>query len=115
MNFTGIGGHRGGMMDSLTEAEMTALSSMTVTERQAFFEKKRTEMEATRKAHETVIDKLLAGTTLTAEEETIRAEIIKNRAERTAQREKMDTIRTKLQAGTTLTAEEQTLLDSMPK
>jgi hypothetical protein len=88
---------------------------MSVTERQAFFEKKRTEMEAKRDAHEIVIDKLLAGTALTADEEKIRGEIITQRAERKAQREKMDAIRAKVQAGTTLTSEEQAIVDSMPR
>jgi|JI10StandDraft_1071094.scaffolds.fasta_scaffold71141_3 Spy/CpxP family protein refolding chaperone len=119
MRWFGMGGHRGGLMggpmSQLTDAEKTALASMTNTEKQAFFEKKRTEMEAKRDAHEVVVDKLLAGTALTADEEKIRAEIITQRAERKVQKEKMDAIRAKLAAGTTLTTEEQALVDSMPR
>lgn len=103
------------MLSVLTDAEKTALESMSLTEKQAFFEKKRTEMEAKRDAYEAVIDKLLAGTALTSEEEAIRQEIVKHRAERKAHRATMETIRTKLQAGTALTAEEQAIVDSMPK
>ena len=66
-------------------------------------------------AHEVVVDKLLAGTALTADEEKIRAEIITQRAERKVQKEKMDAIRAKLAAGTALTTEEQALVDSMPR
>ena len=82
-------------------------------------ETKRLELEAKFEARETVIDKLLAGTTLTATEETLRQEIIKERAEQKtkraemkAQKEKIKAILEKKKAGTTLTAEEQALLDS---
>ena len=112
----------GGMMTELTDAEKTALSSMSDSEKQAFFEKKRAEMEAKRDAHEAVIDKLLAGTALTTDEETVRQEIIKDRADMKAKRAEMDANRTKMEAiiakqksGTTLTSDEQALLDSMPK
>ncbi len=116
------GGPMGGPMSQLTDAEKTALETMTNTEKQAFFEKKRTEMEAKRDAHEAVVDKLLAGTTLTADEEKIRQEIIAHRTEMKAKRAEMEANRTKIQAilekkksGATLTTEEQSLLDSMPK
>jgi Spy/CpxP family protein refolding chaperone len=114
--FGGMGGHRGGhMLSELTDAEKTTLESMSATEKQAFFEKKRAEMEAKHDAREAVVDKLLAGTALTADEEVIRQAIIKERAERKAERAKMEAIRSKLQAGTTLTTEEQALVDSMPR
>jgi Spy/CpxP family protein refolding chaperone len=108
----GKGGH---MMANLTDAEKTALESMTDEQKKAWFETKRTEMEARHDAREAVIDKLLAGTALSATEETTRQEIIKERAERKAQKEKMDAIRAKVEAGTALTAEEQDLVDSMPR
>ena len=117
----GRGGHGGKMMTELTDAEKTALTTMTTEQKQAFLAQKRAEMEARRTAHETVIDKLLAGQALTAQEETTRQEIIKERAERKtemtarkAQLEKLKTVLEKQKAGTTLTADEQTLLDSMP-
>jgi len=47
-------------MHDLTAEEKTALESMTTEEKKAFFEAKKTEMQAKREAHEAVIDKLLA-------------------------------------------------------
>ena len=113
---------RGGPGMELTDAEKTALESMSDTEKKAFFDKKRTEMETKMEARDTVIDKLLAGTTLTPDEEKIRQEIITERtamkakrAEMKAQMEKIKTIIEKKKSGQTLTTEEQTVLDSMPK
>jgi hypothetical protein len=110
------------MGNKLTTEEKTAFEAMSDTEKQTFLEKKHTEMEAKRTAHETVIEKLLAGTTLTASEETLRQEIITERATMKANRAEMEANRTKIEAimkkkaaGTTLTTDEQTLLDSMPK
>ena len=97
------------MMTELTSAEKTALESMTDTEKKAFFETKQTENEAKKIAHETVIDKLLAGTTLTSDEETVRQEIITQRAEMKAKQVEMDAMKAileKQKAGTTLTDDE---------
>ncbi|GAB0175217.1 MAG: hypothetical protein HHAS10_10960 [Candidatus Altimarinota bacterium] len=121
-----MGGHRGGPMggpmNELSDAEKTSLESMTNTEKQAFFQKKRTEAEAKRSAHEAVIDKLLAGTALTTDEESLRQDIIKERAEMKTKRAEMEAKRTqfeaileKQKAGTTLTQDEQKILDDMPK
>lgn len=119
-----MGGPRGGMgpMEQMTDAEKTAFEAMSDTEKQTYMEKKHTEAEAKRDAHEVVIDKLLAGTALTADEETLRKTIITERAERKVKQAEMEVNRTKIQAilekkkaGTALTADEQTLLDSMPK
>lgn len=124
MEGSGHKGWRGGMgpMAQMTDAEKTAFEAMSATEKQTYMEKKRTEMEAKRDAHEVVIDKLLAGTALTADEETLRKTIITERAERKVKQAEMEANRTKIQAilakkkaGTSLTADEQTLLDSMPK
>lgn len=111
----GMHGECGMMGEALTPTEQTALTSMTNTEKKAFFDKKLADMKAKRDAHEVVIDKLLAGTALTTDEETIRQEIIKDRADMKAKHTQMATIIAKKAAGTTLTAEEQALLDSMPK
>lgn len=104
----------------LTDAEKIALESMSDEEKKTFFDTKKSEMKAERESHRNVIDKLLAGETLTAEEETIRAEIIKKRAERKAQMEerkaKMETVKTlveKEKSGQTLTSDEQATLDEM--
>lgn len=71
-------------INNLTTEEKTALESMTNEEKKVFFEAKRAEMQAKKESHESVIDKLLAWEKLTADEELIRAEIIKERAERKA-------------------------------
>ncbi len=115
-----MGGKRS--MAQMTEAEKTAFEAMSDTERRKYMEKKHTEMVAKRDAHEALIDKLLAGQVLTADEETLRKTIITERAERKVKQAEMEANRTKIQAilekkmtGTTLTADEQTLLESMPK
>lgn len=107
-------------IDELTDEEKTQLESMNDEQKQAFFETKRAEQKAKREARENVIDKLLAGETLTAEEENLRAEIIKERAERKVKmqemeqkREEMKTIMEKKKAGEELSEEEQTVLDEM--
>lgn len=119
--FGGMGGHGMGPMMEMTDAEKTAFEAMSDTEKQTYIETKRAEMEAKRDARESVIDKLLSGTPLTAEEEKIRQEIITERAamkvkraEMEAKREQIQAILAKKEAGTTLTSDEQTLLDSMP-
>jgi Spy/CpxP family protein refolding chaperone len=116
----GLGGGHFAM--SLTDAEKTSLASMTDEQKKAFYETKRVAAEAKMEARETVIDKLLAGTSLTASEETIRQELIKERAEhkvkhaeKKALMAKIQAILEKKKAGTTLTADEQATLDSMPK
>lgn len=113
---------RMGPMAQMTDAEKTAFEAMSPTAKQSYMEKKRTEADARRDAHEVVIDKLLAGTALTADEETLRKTIITERAERKLRHAEMEANRTKIQAilekkkaGTILTTDEQTLLDSMPK
>lgn len=81
-------GHNG-WMKGLTDEEKTSLESMTDEEKKAFYESKKVERLADieakrieRKAHEAVIDKLLAWEVLTEEQEIIRSEIIIKRAER---------------------------------
>ena len=89
-------------------------------EQKAEMQAQREEKQAQREAHEAVIDALLAGETLTADQEVIRAEIIEQRVQRKAemqekqaQREQMQAIMQKSQAGEELTDEEQALLDEM--
>jgi hypothetical protein len=72
---------------------------MSDKEKKEFFEEKRESMKASRDAKESVIDDLLAGNTLTIEQEVLRAEIISQRADKKAkqldkqaQREVMKTI-----------------------
>ena len=66
----------------LTTEEKTSLESMTNEEKKAFFEARKFEKKAKRDSREGVIDKLLAWEVLTADEEVVRAEIIKERADR---------------------------------
>lgn len=68
----------------LTEDEKIALESMTDEEKITFMENKKEEIQIIRESEESVIDKLLAGESLTQEEELIRNEIIKKRSERKA-------------------------------
>lgn len=70
----------------LTDTEKTQLASMTKEEKQVFIETKRAEMESKMEQRESIIDKIFAWETLTADEQIIKAEIIKNRAERKTQR-----------------------------
>jgi Spy/CpxP family protein refolding chaperone len=114
-----MGGHK---MEILTPAEQTALTSMTDTQKKDFFEKKHTEMETRHDAREAVIDKLLAGTALTAEEEILRKTIITEHAAHQIEEVTMKTKMTQMKAifdkkraGIALTVDEQKLLDSMPK
>jgi hypothetical protein len=63
---------------------------MTSDQKKAFFDAKMTDAKAKAEAKETVIDKLLAGTALTADEEVLRTEIIKERSDMKAKKAAMD-------------------------
>lgn len=109
-----------GEMNNLTDEEKTALESMTDEEKQVFYETKREEAKAQREAQETVIDKLLSWETLTADEETVRQELITQRAEQKTkraemetQREQIEAIKEKQTAWETLTDEETSLLEEL--
>ena len=116
-----------GGMKWLTDDEKTEVESMTDEEKTAFFESKKAERNAEREAkqaerqvHENVIDKLLAGETLSTEEETVRAEIIEKRAERKVEKEarqaKMEEVKTimeKKRSWEDLTEAEEAKLDEM--
>ncbi len=100
----------------LTDEERTALESMSDEEKQAFFETKKAEMEAQKAAYKAVIDALIAGETLSTEQETLRAEMITRFEDEdnhhTHRRDGGDVI-LKLLQGETLTADEQTELADM--
>jgi len=95
-------------------------------EQKAEMLEKREEMQAEKElkkeqklAQEAVIDALLAGETLTADQEILRAEMIEKRAEikekKAEMEEKMQEIKAileKVKAGETLSDEEQTTLDT---
>lgn len=80
-----------GNMKWLTDEEKVELEAMSDDEKKVFFEEKRAERQADmearkvdRIAHEAVIDKLIDGEALTAEEKVILEEIKVKRAERKA-------------------------------
>lgn len=113
----GFGKGRGEHKIMLSTEEQARVNAMSETEKHSYFAAKHEEMHAKRQAYEAVIDKLLAGNALTAEEETLRAEIITERAKHKEQRATMEAERTKMKAifekkqkGETLTTEEQELL-----
>ena len=60
----------------LTEEEKTALETMSDDEKKTFFDAKKAKMKAQKEAGKTVIDKLIAGESLTAAEEATRLEMI---------------------------------------
>lgn len=105
--------------DKLSDEEKTLIENMDETEKKEFFQQKKEESKAMRDLKESVIDDLLAGNTLTAEQENIRAEIITQRAEKKAkqiereeQREVMKAIKQKKKSWEELTSEEQELLET---
>jgi hypothetical protein len=112
-----FGGKRKGG-GNLTDEEKTALESMSDEEKQAFFDAKKEEMKIKKEAHKSVIDKLINGESLTAEQEAIRLEML-------AKMEDMDwnhrgkghregkEIISKILAGDELRAEEETQLVEM--
>lgn len=111
--FADIGNIKWGFKASLTAEEQTALESMTGEEKKEFFTLKREEKKAERQAESDVIDALLAGDSLTPEQEIIRSEIITKRAQKAEMREKIKAIRDKVDAGEELSEEEQAVLDEM--
>lgn len=118
---------KGWFMKGLTDEEKTTIESMSDEQKEAYFETKKAEMKAEwelkkaeKQAEENVIDKLLAGETLTSEEEVLKAGIIEKRAEKKlereakeSEREEMKNIMEKKSAWEELTENEQAKLDEM--
>jgi len=112
--FDGFGKRKG--FNHLTDEEIIALASMTDDEKKAFFDAKKTEMKAEMEAHKAVIDKLILGETLTADEEAMRLEILAHFEDENnthSMRRDGGDIIAKLLAGDELTEEEQTELADM--
>lgn len=100
---------------NLTDEEKTALESMTDDEKKAFFETKKEEMKAQKEAGKTVIDKLINGESLTADEEAMRLEMIAKMTEKSDSgktKERSEVI-SKILAGDELTADEETQVVEM--
>lgn len=114
----------GKFKDNLTDAEKTALATMTDEQKTAFYAKKKEDQKvimeqemAKRELKEWVIDTLLAGWTLTPEQQILKTEIIKERADRKIQMEQrktqmneIKTIMEKKKNWETLTTEEEAKL-----
>lgn len=105
-------------MNNLTDAEKESLKTMTADEKKAFMDKKFVEFQAKKEAHKNVINKLIDGKELTAEEKVVLQEIKTTRDERVVKKAEIDTlmnemkpILTKVRAWETLTPAEQTKLD----
>ncbi len=106
------------MHKELTAEEKTALESMTDAQKKVFFDTKMQNEKANMDKEESVIDKLLAWSTLTSDEEIVRQELIKQRAERKvemqARKTEMDAMKVvfdKKASWQTLTSDEQAKLD----
>lgn len=110
-------GKRG--MKNISEEDKVLIESMSDNEKKEFFEAKKEELKVNKQAKESVIDDLLAGNTLTIEQEVLRAEIITQRAEKKAkkvereeQREVMKAVMQKKKSWEDLTQDEETLLEA---
>jgi hypothetical protein len=112
--FDGFGKRKG--FNHLTDEEITAVASMSDDEKKAFFDAKKIKMKAEMEAHKAVIDKLILGETLTADEEAIRLEILTHFEDENnyhSMRRDGGDIIAKLVAGDELTQEDQTELADM--
>ena len=88
---------------------------MSDDEKKAFFQAKKSEMDEKRQAHKNLMDALIAGKTLTSEQETLRAELISklnSENEGFGKRENAE-IMEKLLKGEALTEQEKTELTQM--
>ena len=74
----------GKMGKHLTDDEKTALESMSDDAKKTFFDAKKAEKTAQKQANKSVIDSLIAGETLSADQETTKATMIAKIAERSA-------------------------------
>ncbi|MDA9129270.1 hypothetical protein N9J72_02215 [Candidatus Gracilibacteria bacterium] len=102
-------------LKNLTDEEKATLDSLSDEEKQAFFAAKKEEMVAQKEASKAVMDKLIAGETLTAAEDATRLEMIAKMAEHAdGERTKPGAeIAAKILVGDELTADEETELAEM--
>ena len=108
--FKGYGKRAGFKM--LTDEEKQALESMSDEEKQAFFEEKKAEMQEIREAHKAVIDALIAGETLSSEQEAMRIEMLEKLENHEGKRDNAQVIE-KLLKGETLTDEDEAVIEQM--
>lgn len=109
-------------MSFLTDEEKTSLETMSDDEKKAFFEAKKAERSAEKEVYRAILDKLLNGESITAEEQaTLEAKQAqheakhegKNKSGNDDTRSMGKTVIAKLIAWETLSAEEQTVLEEM--
>lgn len=101
-------------LKNLTDAEKLALESMSDEEKQVFFEAKKAEKKAQKEVRKAVVDKLIAGESLSSSEEDIRLEALAKIEERSGKKSKPGAdIIAKVLAGDELTADEQAELIQM--
>ena len=75
-------GKKGKMGKHLTDEEKTAVEAMSDDEKKAFFTAKKDEKTAGKQASKAVITALIAGETLSADQEVLRTEMIAKMAEK---------------------------------
>jgi len=101
-------------MKHLTDDEKASLESMTDDEKTVFFTAKKEEKKAEKQAWKAVVDKLINGETLTADEEAIRLEILAKIEERSGKHSKSGAeIIAKILAWDELTSDEEIELAQM--
>lgn len=108
--FKGHGKRAGFKM--LTDEERASLESMTDEQRQEFFATKKAEMQEKREAHKTLIDALIAGETLSGEQEELRSEMLEKISHHAGKRDHAGVIE-KLLKGEELTDEDRTVIEEM--
>ncbi len=99
-------------LKNLTEDEKLALESMSDEERKAFFQQKKEEKKANKEASKAVLDALIAGETLSADQEANRLEMLAKIEEGKHQRNNADII-AKILAWDALSEAEQIELQEM--
>jgi len=101
-------------LKNLTDDERLALESMSNEQKQAFFAEKKAEMTAQKEAGKAVVDKLINGESLTADEEATRLELLAKIEERSGSHSKPGAeVIAKVLAGDELTDEDQATLAEM--
>ena len=103
---------------NLTDDEKTSLEAMSDEEKQAFFDVKKEEMKAQKEATKGVVDALIAGDTLTANQEATRLEMIAKMSDTDSHHKgkgngEWKEIIAKILAGDELSADEETQLADM--
>ncbi len=109
--FDGFGKRAG--FNELTQEEITALESMTDEEKRVFFAEKKAEKIAQKDAEKAVIDALIAGQTLSADQEALRLEMLARFDEDVAAKRDWAVIIEKILAGDELSADELVTLEEM--